>query len=79
MIDAYTYWQRDSDCVNNTISHEVYHWHRHRLYAAIKHILRDEKFIARRCPADMSYPDDKEEWTDEQRMEWQTNNRHHVS
>lgn len=79
LIDAYTYWQRDSDCVNNTISHEVYHWHRHRLYAAIKHILRDEKFIACRCPADMSYPDDKEEWTDEQRMEWQTNNRHHVS
>lgn len=74
LIDAYTYWQRNSGCVNNTIAHEVYHWHRHRLYAAIKHILRDEKFIACRCPADMVYPDDKEEWTDEQRMEWQANN-----
>ena len=74
LIDAYTYWQRNSGCVNNTIAHEVYHWHRHRLYAAIKHILRNEKFIACRCPADMSYPDDKEEWTDEQRMEWQANN-----
>lgn len=74
LIDAYTYWQRNSDCVNNTIAHEAYHWHRHRLYAAIKHILRNEKFIACRCPADMSYPDDKEEWTDEQRMEWQANN-----
>lgn len=74
LIDAYTYWQRNSGCVNNTIAHEVYHWHRHRLYAAIKHILRNEKFIACRCPADMVYPDDKEEWTDEQRMEWQANN-----
>lgn len=74
LIDAYTYWQRNSGCVNNTIAHEVYHWYRHRLYAAIKHILRNEKFIACRCPADMSYPEDKEEWTDEQRMEWQANN-----
>lgn len=74
LIDAYTYWQRNIGCVNNTIAHEVYHWHRHRLYAAIKHILRNEKFIACRCPADMSYPDDKDEWTDEQRMEWQANN-----
>lgn len=74
LIDAYTYWQRNSGCVNNTIAHEVYHWHRHRLYAAIKHILRNEKFIACRCPADMVYPDDNEEWTDEQRMEWQANN-----
>ena len=74
LIDAYTYWQRNSGCVNNTIAHEVYHWHRHRLYAAIKHILRNEKFIACRCPAEMSYPDEKEEWTDEQRMEWQANN-----
>ncbi len=74
LIDAYTYWQRNSGCVNNTIAHEVYHWHRHRLYAAIKHILRNENFIACRCPAEMSYPDEKEEWTDEQRMEWQANN-----
>ena len=74
LIDAYTYWQRNSGCVNNTIAHEVYHWHRHRLYAAIKHILRNDKFIACRCPAEMSYPDEKEEWTDEQRMEWQANN-----
>ena len=43
-------------------------------YATIKHILQDEKFIAYRCPAEMSCPYDNEEWTDEQRMEWQTNN-----
>ena len=58
LIDAYTYWQRNSGCVNNTIANEVYHWHRHRLYAAIKHILRNEKFVACRCPTEMSYPDE---------------------
>lgn len=45
LIDAYTYWQRNSGCVNNTIAHEVYHWHRHRLYATIKSILRNERSL----------------------------------
>lgn len=74
LIDAYTYWERNKGCANNTIAHEVYHWHRHRLYAAIKQILRDEKFIAHRCPTQMRYPGENDEWTDEQRMEWQANN-----
>ena len=74
LIDAYTYWERNKGCANNTIAHEVYHWHRHRLYAAIKQILRDEKFIAHRCPTEMRYPGENDEWTDEQRMEWQANN-----
>jgi hypothetical protein len=74
LIDAYTFWERNKGCANNTLAHEVYHWHRHRLYAAIKQILRNEKFIAHRCPSNMSYPSEYEEWTDEQRMEWQANN-----
>lgn len=74
LIDAYTYWERNKGCANNTIAHEVYHWHRHRLYAAIKQILRDEKFIAHRCPTQIRYPGENDEWTDEQRMEWQANN-----
>lgn len=74
LIDAYTFWERNNGCANNTLAHEVYHWHRHRLYAAIKQILRNEKFIAHRCPSNMSYPSEHEEWTDEQRMEWQANN-----
>lgn len=44
------------------------------MYAAIKHILRNEKFIACRCPSNMQYPQKDGEWTDEQRMEWQANN-----
>lgn len=74
LIDAYTYWERNIGCVNNTIAHEVYHWYKHRLYAAVKQILRKEKLIACRCPSDMVYPSKSEEWTDEQRMEWQANN-----
>ena len=74
LIDAYTYMDRNIGAVNNTLAHEVYHWHRHRLYAAIKQILKNEKFIAHRCPVNMTYPKTNEEWTDEQRMEWQANN-----
>jgi hypothetical protein len=50
IIDAYTFWERNIGCVNNTIAHEAYHWHRHRLYAALKSILHGEQLIACRCP-----------------------------
>ena len=70
-VDAYTFWERNLGCANNTIAHEVFHWYRHRLYASIKHILHGEKIVPHRCPSDMTYPAENEEWTDEQRMEWQ--------
>lgn len=69
LIDAYTYWQRNQGATNNTIAHEVYHWYLHRLYAAIKQILRNEKFIAHRCPLNITYPGKNEKCSDEQRME----------
>lgn len=72
-VDAYTFWERNLGCVNNTIAHEVFHWYRHRLYAAIKQILHGEKMMPHRCPADMTYPDNEEKWSDEHRMEWQAN------
>lgn len=73
LIDALTFWERNIGCVNNTIAHEVYHWYKHRMYAAIKHILRKENFIACRCPASTRYPKEYNSWTDEQWMEWQAN------
>jgi len=73
IVDAYTYWERNIGCVNNTIAHEVYHWYKHRLYAAVKQLLRKEKLIACRCPVGDVYPDKEDTWTDEQRMEWQAN------
>lgn len=74
LVDAYTFWERNLGCVKNTIAHEVYHWYKHRMYAAIKHILYGKDFVACRCPSIMAYPDKDEEWTDIQRMEWQANN-----
>ena len=73
LIDAYTFWERNLGCVNNTIAHEVYHWYKHRMYAAIKHILHGDNVIACRCPSNVVYPTDNN-WSDEQRMEWQANN-----
>jgi hypothetical protein len=71
LIDAYTFWERNIGCVNNTIAHEAFHWHRHRVYAAIKSILRGEKFIACRCPTNSKCEKQDNVWTDEDRMEWQ--------
>lgn len=74
LVDTYTFWERNLGCVNNTIAHEVYHWYKHRMYAAIKYILHGKDFVACRCPSNMAYPKKTEEWTDVQRMEWQANN-----
>lgn len=73
LIDAFTYWERNLGCVKNTIAHEVYHWYKHRMYAAIRYILYGKDYVACRCPSNMVYPDKEAEWTDEQRMEWQAN------
>ena len=73
VIDAKTYFDRNIGCVNNTLAHEVYQWHRHRLYAAVKMLLQRKQIIAHRCPAVNLYPKENESWTDEQRMEWQAN------
>ena len=73
LIDAYTYWERNLGCVKNTIAHEVYHWYKHRMYAAIRYILYGKDYVACRCPSNMAYPGKDDEWTDEQRMEWQAN------
>lgn len=74
LVDAYTFWERNLGCVKNTIAHEVYHWYKHRMYAAIKHVLYGQDFVACRCLSNMAYPQKDEEWSDIQRMEWQANN-----
>ncbi len=73
LVDAYTFWERNLGCIKNTIAHEVYHWYKHRIYAAIKHILHGDDIIACRCPSNVIYPTNND-WNDEQRMEWQANN-----
>ena len=73
LIDVNTYWERNLGCVKNTIAHEVYHWYKHRMYAAIRYILYGKDYVACRCPSNIVYPDKDSEWTDSQRMEWQAN------
>lgn len=73
LIDTYTFWERNLGCVKNTIAHEVFHWYKHRMYAAIKQILHNKKVIACRCPTESVYPRKSIQWTDEQIMEWQAN------
>jgi uncharacterized protein YpiB (UPF0302 family) len=70
LIDVATFWRCNTGCLRNTIAHEAYHWHRHRLYAAVKSILRGEKLVAYRCQKSDEQVAD-EEWTDERMMEWQ--------
>jgi hypothetical protein len=76
IIDNGTFWERNLGCVNNTIAHEAFHWHRHRVYAAAHSILNGEKFIAQRCPSKSAHSysnDEKAEWSDVDKMEWQAN------
>ncbi len=73
LIDVNTFWERNLGCVNNTIAHEIFHWYKHRIYAAVKQILRNERTIACRCPSRNIYPNENAKWTDEQIMEWQAN------
>ncbi|GHU52853.1 hypothetical protein AGMMS49975_09540 [Clostridia bacterium] len=76
IIDVKTFWERNLGCVNNTIAHEAFHWHKHRVYAAVRSMLNGEKFVAQRCPSSAAKKYDSEEeieWTDTDRMEWQAN------
>lgn len=74
LIDENTFWERNLGCVNNTLAHEAFHWHRHRVYAAVRSMLRNEKVVACRCPVNSATETRADKWTDEERMEWQANN-----
>jgi hypothetical protein len=73
-IDPYVTFLRNIGCKNNTIAHEAYHWHRHRLYADIKALLDGEDFIANKCNTEPKSGELKDSiTTDEDWMEWQAN------
>ena len=78
IIDKKTFFWGNIGCVNNTIAHELYHWHRHRLYAVISNMTKENKvkvIAACRCPRDpkkgMMLANLK--ITDNDWMEWQAN------
>ena len=74
LIDPKTYYLHNFGCVYNTIAHELFHWERHRVYAAISSILAKRQTITQRCP---TVPKDKKVheglMSGEDCMEWQAN------
>jgi len=75
LVDARTPFYRNIGCVKNTLAHEAYHWFRHRVYAAMKSMLREEAVVAYRCTATagrMAYSNTTPR-TDDEWVEWQAN------
>ena len=73
-IDPDVVFLRNIGCQNNTLAHEAFHWHRHKVYATIKSMLDGNNHIANKCATE---PPKGELWdsmqTDEDWMEWQAN------
>lgn len=70
IIDPQGYTIANSGCVNNTIAHECVHWFKHRTYQAFRSL--GDKKLAKicRCPIN-DLPINRQDWTDEEWMEWQ--------
>ena len=71
-IDPNTVFLRCVGCGNNTLAHEAFHWWRHRIYATVHGILRQESHISYRCPTSPAR-ERKAATTDEDWMEIQAN------
>lgn len=73
IVDPETFFQRNIGCLNNTVAHECFHWHRHRNYHAMKSILDDKQSVACRCQVEAKDDRISKNWTNEEWMEWQAN------
>ena len=73
IIDPGTLFQRNLGCMNNTITHESFHWFKHRNYHILQSVIDERRSVAFRCPADPKSEELKKVWTDEDWMEWQAN------
>jgi hypothetical protein len=73
-VDPYVSFLRNIGCMHNTMAHEAYHWHRHRIYATIRSMLNGEKHIANRCATEPTGDALKDSFqTPTDWMEWQAN------
>ena len=70
IIDPDTIVKRNEGCKNNTIAHECFHWHKHRDYHIAASVLDKTKRIIR-SPYEGKPESIKDNWTDEDWMEWQ--------
>jgi len=73
IIDPDTLLKRNLGSVNNTIAHESVHWVKHRNYHILQSVLDGRSAVAFRCPADPRGEAFKDEWTDDEWMEWHAN------
>ncbi len=71
IIDPDTFFERNLGCMNNTVAHECFHWHRHRNYHIVQNLIAGNKSVAFRCPVNQKDERFKDKWTDEDWMEWQ--------
>jgi len=74
IIDPDVLAVRNEGCMNNTVAHECFHWHKHRDYHIATSIREDSKAISRYCDFMMLSEDTQSDWTDVEWMEWQANN-----
>jgi hypothetical protein len=74
LIDPEVFWERNLGCEDFTITHEVVHWEKHRLFADIKRLLQRNYYKAHRCPKPAYiHWDSDTTWSDEEWLEWHAN------
>jgi len=70
IIDPDTIAKRNEGCKNNTIAHECFHWHKHRDYHIALSVV-DKTKAHIRSPYKDSIESPRDDWSDEEWMEWQ--------
>ena len=73
IIDPDVIKKRNEGCMNNTVAHECFHWHKHRDYHISVSVKESCKGVKRVCYYDAKPESTQKEWTDEDWMEWQAN------
>ena len=73
IIDPDTVKKRNEGCMNNTVAHECFHWHKHRDYHISVSVKENVKGVKRYCYSDKKPESTQKDWTDEDWMEWQAN------
>lgn len=71
IIDPDTLIRRNLGSMRNTVSHECFHWVKHRNYHIMQGVIDGRTAVAFRCPSDAKNETFKGKWTDEDWMEWQ--------
>ena len=72
IIDPDTIAKRNEGCKNNTIAHECFHWHKHRDYHIAASVV-DKTKTRIRSPYKEYTESPRDDWSDEDWMEWQAN------